>query len=414
MGRAGIVEGPVPRLRPGAFTEASTPEPVDTVMAAHDRGERRRRTLPARLVVCLIPTLCLIAREPYEEAVRLPATDGPQIDVPDTRSNATTFDGPCPPNASCPPAGPVAARPALPHTARPAGRDVHLRDPAEEAAHAPGEEGRPPAPGPGVLPGRRPGHPPHRRRPGRRHRHRAAARPGRSPRGTAAPPAARPVPARAGPDGEETAQPLPGSGSGPGWTRPRSAAGTARRSRSPPRSTATALGAGRLSNAHTPPSEDDVRAWCRARGAPERVADLIATLRAVAGMFVEWRRTERAGPQQAQDARRPLYERTHRCRSDVPLSAASRSDDSAVAVLRIVRGTGARCPAASPVRRGTGVDPLRAGTAPRPSPSTARRPRVLLTGLRAAPDHPGRSRERWKSAGPTPALTGGPPGCGSG
>lgn len=71
----------------------------------------------------------------------------------------------------------------------------------------------------------------------------------------------------------------------------------------------------RLLNARTPPSEDDVRAWCRACGAPERAADLIATLRAVAGMFVEWRRMERAGLKQAQEARRPLYERTHRFRS---------------------------------------------------------------------------------------------------
>ncbi|WP_282203471.1 helix-turn-helix domain-containing protein [Kitasatospora fiedleri] len=71
----------------------------------------------------------------------------------------------------------------------------------------------------------------------------------------------------------------------------------------------------RLLNAHTPPSEDDVRAWCQACGVPERAADLIATLRAVTSMFVEWRRMERAGLKQAQEARRPLYERTHRFRS---------------------------------------------------------------------------------------------------
>lgn len=71
----------------------------------------------------------------------------------------------------------------------------------------------------------------------------------------------------------------------------------------------------RLLNAHTPPSEEDIRAWCRACGVPQRAADLIATLRTVAGMFVEWRRMERAGLKQAQEARRPLYERTHRFRS---------------------------------------------------------------------------------------------------
>ncbi|WP_405003000.1 helix-turn-helix domain-containing protein [Kitasatospora purpeofusca] len=71
----------------------------------------------------------------------------------------------------------------------------------------------------------------------------------------------------------------------------------------------------RLLNAHTPPSEDDIREWCRACGAEERAADLVASLRAVEGMFIEWRRMERAGLKAAQEARLPLYERTHRFRS---------------------------------------------------------------------------------------------------
>src|SRR5207244_3811116 len=66
----------------------------------------------------------------------------------------------------------------------------------------------------------------------------------------------------------------------------------------------------RIENARTPPSADDIRAWCRACGVPDQVADLVATLRAVEGMFVEWRRMERAGLRQAQEARLPLYERT--------------------------------------------------------------------------------------------------------
>ncbi|MFF7992425.1 helix-turn-helix domain-containing protein [Kitasatospora xanthocidica] len=71
----------------------------------------------------------------------------------------------------------------------------------------------------------------------------------------------------------------------------------------------------RLLNAHTSPSEDDIRLWCRACGAENQIADLLAMLRTVAGMFVEWRRMERAGLKQAQEARLPLYERTHRFRS---------------------------------------------------------------------------------------------------
>jgi transcriptional regulator with XRE-family HTH domain len=71
----------------------------------------------------------------------------------------------------------------------------------------------------------------------------------------------------------------------------------------------------RIENARTPPSADDIRAWCRACGAPNQVEDLVATLRAVEGMFVEWRRMERAGLRQAQEARLPLYERTRHFRS---------------------------------------------------------------------------------------------------
>ncbi|MFD5616834.1 transposase domain-containing protein, partial [Kitasatospora sp. NPDC127060] len=122
---------------------------MDTVIAEHGRGERRRRILPARLVVYFVLGLCLFARESYEEVVRLLTTglpgttalrrvnksslcrararlgpepleslfrsiagtlatsdtpgafwrdlrvlaiDGTQIDVPDSHSNATTFD----------------------------------------------------------------------------------------------------------------------------------------------------------------------------------------------------------------------------------------------------------------------------------------------------------------------------------
>jgi hypothetical protein len=68
-------------------------------------------------------------------------------------------------------------------------------------------------------------------------------------------------------------------------------------------------------NARTPPSADDIRAWCRACGAEEQTEDLIASLRTAEGMWVGWRRMERAGLKQAQEARLPLYQRTRRFRS---------------------------------------------------------------------------------------------------
>lgn len=72
----------------------------------------------------------------------------------------------------------------------------------------------------------------------------------------------------------------------------------------------------RIMNARTPPSADDIRAWCRACEADERTTeDLIASLRTAEGMWVGWRRMERAGLKQAQEARLPLYERTRRFRS---------------------------------------------------------------------------------------------------
>jgi transcriptional regulator with XRE-family HTH domain len=71
----------------------------------------------------------------------------------------------------------------------------------------------------------------------------------------------------------------------------------------------------RIMNGRTPPSADDIRAWCRACGAEEQTADLIASLRTAEDMWIGWRRMERAGLKQAQEARLPLFERTRRFRS---------------------------------------------------------------------------------------------------
>jgi hypothetical protein len=71
----------------------------------------------------------------------------------------------------------------------------------------------------------------------------------------------------------------------------------------------------RLRTGRTSPSPADIEAWCRACGAEEQAPDLIAFLKAVEGMFIEWRRMERAGLRRAQQERLPLYERTHHFRS---------------------------------------------------------------------------------------------------
>lgn len=58
------------------------------------------------------------------------------------------------------------------------------------------------------------------------------------------------------------------------------------------------------------PSEPDIRVWCRACRADEQIPDLIATVRAIESMYVEWRRQLRAGMRRSLAARSPLYERT--------------------------------------------------------------------------------------------------------
>jgi transcriptional regulator with XRE-family HTH domain len=58
------------------------------------------------------------------------------------------------------------------------------------------------------------------------------------------------------------------------------------------------------------PSEGDLRAWCHACEAVDQVPDLIATVRTIESMYVEWRRALCSGMKHGQKARIPLYERT--------------------------------------------------------------------------------------------------------
>ncbi|MGW7350757.1 helix-turn-helix domain-containing protein [Streptomyces sp. NPDC054784] len=71
----------------------------------------------------------------------------------------------------------------------------------------------------------------------------------------------------------------------------------------------------RISTAKARPSEDDIRAWCRACEAEDQTGDLIASLRNAEGTWLTWRRLERAGLRRSQEERLPLYRRTRRFRS---------------------------------------------------------------------------------------------------
>ncbi|MFJ4687039.1 helix-turn-helix domain-containing protein [Streptomyces sp. NPDC088789] len=66
----------------------------------------------------------------------------------------------------------------------------------------------------------------------------------------------------------------------------------------------------RIENARTGPAPEDVRIWARECHADGRAEELVAALRAVDGMWIEWSRMERRGLQKAQESVRPLYDRT--------------------------------------------------------------------------------------------------------
>ena len=57
-------------------------------------------------------------------------------------------------------------------------------------------------------------------------------------------------------------------------------------------------------------SESDIRVWCEHVHAQDQIPDLIATVRHIEAMWMEWRRTFAAGARSAQKRSLPLYEKT--------------------------------------------------------------------------------------------------------
>jgi len=66
----------------------------------------------------------------------------------------------------------------------------------------------------------------------------------------------------------------------------------------------------RIENGVQAPSEETIKAWCRACRAEDQISDLIATARTTESMYVEWRRQTRAGMKRLMMSSVPLYERT--------------------------------------------------------------------------------------------------------
>lgn len=92
----------------------------------------------------------------------------------------------------------------------------------------------------------------------------------------------------------------------------------------------------RIENGKTAPSPDDLRVWAEHCGAADQTTDLIASLEAVEGMFVDWRRMEKTGLKRAQQAVLPLWERTRRFRTYSPwiIPGAVQTPSYTRAVLR--------------------------------------------------------------------------------
>lgn len=66
----------------------------------------------------------------------------------------------------------------------------------------------------------------------------------------------------------------------------------------------------RVENGGQTPSEQYIRAWCIACHAEDEIADLIASVRAIESMYVEWRRLARAGMKRMLQSSLPRYEQT--------------------------------------------------------------------------------------------------------
>lgn len=92
----------------------------------------------------------------------------------------------------------------------------------------------------------------------------------------------------------------------------------------------------RIEHARTAPSADDIRDWCQHCEAADEIDDLLASLRSVEDMFVEWRRMERTGLKRAQQAVLPLWERTKvfRVYSSWIIPGAAQTGDYTKAVLK--------------------------------------------------------------------------------
>jgi transcriptional regulator with XRE-family HTH domain len=87
------------------------------------------------------------------------------------------------------------------------------------------------------------------------------------------------------------------------------------------------------------PSEADLRTWCAVCSASELLPELIAELRSVDSMWLDWRRAERTGLRHLNASVRDLYERTRQYRSycQTMVPGLLQTADYTTAVLASIR-----------------------------------------------------------------------------
>lgn len=92
----------------------------------------------------------------------------------------------------------------------------------------------------------------------------------------------------------------------------------------------------RIENARTAPSAKDIRAWCRATGADEQVADLIAQSLHAESMYTEWRHQIRGGLRALQNSTPRLFHDTSlfRVYSSSLVPGLVQTEGYAAAILR--------------------------------------------------------------------------------
>ncbi|WKU48337.1 helix-turn-helix transcriptional regulator [Streptomyces sp. VNUA116] len=66
----------------------------------------------------------------------------------------------------------------------------------------------------------------------------------------------------------------------------------------------------RIENGRQNASEDDIRLWCRKTHAEDQIDDLIATVRHIEELWLEWRRQLQSGAEQRQRKALPVYAKT--------------------------------------------------------------------------------------------------------